>query len=168
MPRNCSMAKTVKSLYTESPIKGANIKEMNDQVIKDLIGMQETDVPDETEVIDGYESKEHFKEGIVPAGFTSTYGEEVTSANEGEMGAIIAVVNKVFDPADGFRFFFKFLDNYRFTIIVPIKQSNMDDLTYAYARVDARSVTLTPGNVRAQVEAHARRVAQNLKYRKTI
>ena len=163
------MATKKKSLYAESPIRGANVQEVNDTIANKLTGFEAPKQnEEEIEVIDGYESKEHFLDGIVPAGFTSTYGEEITEATDGQLGKIMEIARKVFDPADNFRFFISFLDNNRFTIVVPIKHSNMDDLTYSYMRVDARSVTLIAGNVQSQVEAHARRVAQHLKYRKTI
>ena len=158
--------KKTKSLYAESPIRGANVQEMNRSIIDNLVGLEVPENEEEIEVIDGYESKEHFLDGIVPAGFTTTYGEEITNQTEGQVGGITKLMEKVFDPADGFRYFLSILSNNRFTIVVPIKFSNMDDLNYAYSRVDARSVTLKPGNVQSQVEAHARRVAQNLHYTK--
>lgn len=160
--------KKVKSLYEESPIKGADLSEINSKLASNMTGTVDVQESDEVEVIDGFESESHFIGGKVPAGFRDTHGDEVTSAQDGQVGALIASLKKIFAPEDGFRYFFKVMDNYRFTILVPLNLSNMDDLTKSIMKADARTVTLVPGNVQAQVEAHAKRVAKHLNYQKDI
>jgi len=148
--------------YGDNPIKGADIDEVNSALSKlTLVKPKATG-----EVIDGFESEEHFIKGRVPAGFSKTYGQEITNASEGQTAELIAAAHKVFKKEDGFRFFLKFLDNFIFTVVVPIKFSNQDDLMYAYYKADIRSCVLKPGNVTEQVENYAKKVARNLGYQK--
>ena len=160
--------KKIKMLYgDESPIKGADPKKVNKQLEDGLTGPRIDEVEgEEITIIDGLESEEHFLAGIVPAGFSKTYGEEVTGQYEGPIGDILTMLDTIFAPEDKFRYFFKYVDNYRFTVVVPIRFSNMDDQSYAVFRVDARSVTLQPGNIKQQIETRAKRFAAHLKYEK--
>lgn len=150
------------SKYGESPIHGADTNEVNQALSKLTLVKPEKS----NEVIDGYESELHFLNGKVPAGFTKTYGQEITDASEGQTAELITSVYKVFKKEDGFRFFLKFLDNFIFTIVVPIRLSNQDDLSYAYYKADIRSCVLQPGKVTEQVEMFAKKVARHLGYQK--
>jgi hypothetical protein len=148
--------------YGDNPIQGANNDETNAALSK-LTLVKPTVTG---EVIDGFESELHFIKGRVPAGFSKTYGQEITNAEDGQTSELVAAAHKVFNKEDGFRFFLKFLDNFIFTVIVPIKFSNQDDLMYAYYKADIRSTVLKPGNVSEQVENYAKKVARNLGYQK--
>lgn len=148
--------------YGNNPIQGAEDVSVNKALEKLTLVKPELS----NEVIDGYESKEHFVGGIVPAGFTKTYGQEITNAEDGQASELVKAAHKVFNKEDGFRFFLKFLDNFIFTVIVPIKLSNQDELAYAYFKGDFRSLVLKPGNVSEQVENYAKKVARNLGYQK--
>lgn len=148
--------------YGESPIHGADTSATNEALSKLTLVKPEKS----NEVIDGYESELHFLNGKVPAGFTKTYGQEITSASEGQTAELIASAHKVFKQEDEFRFFLKFLDNFIFTIVVPIRLSNQDDLSYAYYKADIRSCVLQPGKVTEQVEMFCKKVARHLGYQK--
>ena len=148
--------------YGDNPIKGADDAEVNAALSKLTLVKPQA----KGEVIDGYESEEHFLKGRVPAGFSKTYGQEITNSEDGQTAELIAAAHKVFKKEDGFRFFLKFLDNFIFTIVVPIKFSNQDDLMYAYYKADIRSTVLKPGNVSEQVENYAKKVAKHLGYQK--
>lgn len=152
----------IKKLYGDNPIHGADVGETNKALSTLTLEKPESS----NEAIDGYESEEHFLGGKVPAGFTKTYGQEITDASDGQTAELVASVNKVFKKEDGFRYFLKFLDNFIFTIVVPIKFSNMDELMYAYYKADMRSVVLQPGKVSEQVEMYAKKVARHLGYQK--
>jgi hypothetical protein len=155
-------AENIVATYGNNPIKGAD----GDSVNKALSNLTLVKPESTGLVIDGYESKEHFLNGLVPAGFSKTYGEEITNIKEGQTAELVASAHKVLKEEDGFRFFLKFLDGFVFTIIVPIKFSNQDELMYAYYKGDFRSVTLRAGNVAEQVENFAKKVARNLGYQK--
>lgn len=146
--------------YGNNPIHGADDKTVNKALEKLTLVKPELS----KEVIDGYESELHFINGIVPAGFTKSYGQEITNVEEGQASELVKSALKIFKQEDGFRFFLKFSDNFRFTIIVPIKLSNQDDLAYAYFKGDFRSLTLKPGNTNEQVENFAKKVARHLGY----
>jgi hypothetical protein len=157
-----SKADAIIATYGNNPIHGADETSVNKALEKLTLVKPELS----KEVIDGYESEEHFLGGIVPAGFTKTYGQEITNVEDGQAGELVKSALKAFKQEDGFRFFLKFSDNFRFTIIVPIKFSNQDDLAYAYFKGDFRSLTLKPGNTNEQVENFAKKVARNLGYQK--
>lgn len=157
-----SKADAIIATYGNNPIHGAEESSVNKALEKLTLVKPEV----ETKTIDGYESEEHFLGGIVPAGFTKTYGQEITNVEEGQAAEIVKSAQKIFKQEDGFRFFLKFLDNFIFTVVVPIKLSNQDDLAYAYFKGDFRSLVLKPGNVSEQVENYAKKVARNLGYQK--
>ena len=146
--------------YGNNPIHGAEDASVNKALEKLTLVKPEL----AKEVIDGYESELHFIGGVVPAGFSKTYGQEITNAEEGQAAELVKSANKIFKQEDGFRFFLKFLDNFIFTVVVPIKFSNQDDLAYAYFKGDFRSLVLKPGNTNEQVENYAKKVARNLGY----
>lgn len=100
-----------------------------------------------------------FFEGYKPVGFDKTYGGK---ADED----FIIVANKFFNADDGFVYLFNARAGFLFTILVPVKYSNMDSVTLAQYRVDARSCTLKPGAEYEMIEKHCKRVAQNLRYEK--
>jgi hypothetical protein len=155
-----SRADAVIAKYGNNPIHGADNAAVNKALEKLTLVKPELS----KEVIDGYESELHFIGGIVPAGFSNTYGQEITNAEDGQAAELVKAAHKVFKQEDGFRFFLKFLDNFIFTVIVPIKFSNQDDLAYAYFKGDFRSLVLKPGNTNEQVENYAKKVARNLGY----
>ncbi len=157
-----SKADAIIATYGNNPIHGAEETSVNKALEKLTLVKPEVG----TKTIDGYESGEHFLGGIVPAGFTKTYGQEITTVQEGQAAELVKSAQKIFKQEDGFRFFLKFLDNFIFTIVVPIKLSNQDDLAYAYFKGDFRSLVLKPGNVSEQVENYAKKVARNLGYQK--
>lgn len=102
---------------------------------------------------------EYFLEGKKPAGFDKTYGKEADAD-------LIEVANKHFNVDDKFLYLFNARDNMRFTIIVPIKWSNMDDTMRKVYRVDARSVLLKPGAEAGMLEEFCKKVVAQLKYNK--
>lgn len=116
------------------------------------------------------ESKEHFVNGIVPAGFHTTYGDEITEVTEGQIAELTDVINSVFNKEDGFRTFYKYIGNNVITILVPLKWAqndpNVDQLYLQVMKCDARSYVLRAGNMRQQVEFFAKRLAKRLNYQK--
>ena len=148
--------------YTESPIKGVDNTSVNSAL--SALTLEKPEI--EEEVIDGKESETHFINGIVPAGFSNTYGQEIDSSVTGQASELLAAAHKVFKKEDNFRFFLKYLDNFIFSVVVPIRFSNQDDLSYAYYKVDVRSCVLKPGKVTEQVEMFCNKVARHLNYQK--
>ena len=69
------------------------------------------------------EDPRYFYKGVVPGGFHNTYGEEVTNITTGQMAPILESLKTQFKEEDGFRYFFKYVDNIIFTIMVPLKFS---------------------------------------------
>lgn len=154
---------SINSAYPESPIKGADPVDVN----KALESIQLVKPKEANSLpVDGSESELYFLNGQVPAGFTKTYGQEITTIEDGQAYELVLAAQKVFKKEDGFRFFLKYLDNFIFSIVVPIRLSNQDELSYAYYKVDVRSCVLKPGNVAQQVESYAKKVARHLGYQK--
>lgn len=123
--------------------------------------------PETSTVVENTDSPEHFVEGEVPAGFRKTYGEEITNVSESEQVAdLLEGAYEVISKEDGFRFFLKYIDGMRFTVLVPLRFSNADKVMLDTYKCDARSVVLKPGNTREQVVFHLRRVARHLGYAK--
>lgn len=127
-----------------------------------------TDAPEKrTEV---KESKEHFLNGIVPAGFHKTYGDEITDITEGQVAEIVEAFNTVFSKDDNFRLFFNYIGNNILTVLLPLKWSqndpSADALYLQIMKCDARSKVLRPGNYKQQVEQFAKRLAKRLNYQK--
>ena len=116
------------------------------------------------------ESKEHFVNGIVPAGFQTTYGDEITDVSEGQIAELTDVINSVFNKEDGFRTFYKYIGNNVITILVPLKWAqndpNVDQLYLQVMKCDTRSHVLRAGNMRQQVEFFAKKLAKRLNYQK--
>lgn len=116
------------------------------------------------------ESKAHFLNGIVPAGFHKTYGEEITDVTEGQVAEIVETFDSVFNKEDGFRLFFNYIGNNILTVLLPLKWSqndpSADALYLQIMKCDARSKVLRPGNYKQQVEQFAKRLAKRLNYQK--
>jgi hypothetical protein len=116
------------------------------------------------------ESKEHFLNGKVPAGFKSTYGEEITEVTEGQVAELLEVIYSVFNREDGFRVFLKYIDNNRLTILLPLKfaqnDPQYDQLYIQVMKCDCRSMVMRPGNVKQQVEMFAKRLAKRIGYQR--
>lgn len=83
------------------------------------------------------------------------------------------IVDKHFDPADGFsaRLNFPEMDDsgremggITFTIIVPQKFTNMSDAAQKFYKTDVRLVALRPENIIRGIDSWCGKVAKNIKY----
>lgn len=116
------------------------------------------------------ESKDHFLNGVVPAGFHKTYGDEITEITEGQIAELTETFYSYFNKEDGFRLFYKYIGNNILTVLLPLKWAQNDpsaDALYLQVmKCDARSMNLRPGNFKQQVEFFAKRLAKRLNYQK--
>lgn len=112
------------------------------------------------------ESDKTFYQGVIPSGFSNTYGDEVTNVTDGQLGPVIESLKTIFKEEDGFRYFFKYVGNYIFTILVPLKYSDENESFFEVYRCHASSVVLRQGDVVPQIISHAKRVAQYIKYQR--
>lgn len=133
-----------------------------DQKLAEAIG--KIDSTKGTEIEPQKEDVKYFYEGIVPGGFSKTYGDEVTNIEGGQMGPVIEALAKIFKKEDGFRYFFKYADNYIFTVMVPLKYSNESESYLEMYRCHMTSAVLRQGDIVAQVGNLAKRVSQYIKY----
>lgn len=113
------------------------------------------------------EDPKYFYKGILPGGFRQTFGDEVTNVTQGQLSDVIEALKSVFDEEDGFRYFFKYVDNYIFTILVPLKYSNENESFLEYYKCHATSVVLRQGDVKGQILNRAKRIAKYIKYTKS-
>lgn len=127
-----------------------------------------TSVPEQR--VEVKESKDHFLNGVVPAGFHKTYGDEITDVTEGQIAEITETFNNYFNKEDNFRLFYKYIGNNILTVLLPLKWAQNDpsaDALYLQVmKCDARSMVLRPGNFKQQVEAFAKRLAKRINYQK--
>lgn len=116
------------------------------------------------------ESKDHFLNGVVPAGFHKTYGDEITDVTEGQVAELTDTFYSFFNKEDGFRIFYKYIGNNILTVLLPLKWAQNDpsaDALYLQVmKCDARSMNLRPGNFKQQVEFFAKRLAKRINYQK--
>ena len=148
-------------------ISKSTLDEANKRIYETYGLIGATDMPARKEVV---ESKEHFVNGVVPAGFHQTYGDEITDVTEGQIAELTDVINSVFNKEDGFRTFYKYIGNNVITVLVPLKWAqndpNVDQLYLQVMKCDARSFVLRAGNMKQQVEFFAKRLAKRLNYQK--
>lgn len=155
--KKVKVAEPVIAQITPESIKRIDEKLLSNAVVEDTKG---TPAPVKLE------DPAYFYNGVVPAGFSKTYGEEVTHVSEGQMAPVIEALAKVFKPEDGFRYFFKYADNFIFTIMVPLKFStkNEGDEFLTYYRCHMTSAVLRQGDISQQVVNLGNRVAKYIKY----
>ena len=85
------------------------------------------------------------------------------------------IMDKHFDPTDGFEGFLKFPSDEEgsqsaitFTVIVPEKFTNRTDAHKKYYKTDIRMVALRPENIIRGIDSWCNKVAKNLHYNKLL
>lgn len=146
------------------------LEKVDDKALSDLMAKKLTmpSKPEEAKDVEKEKTEDpkFFREGIVPPGFTKTYGDELFDGMTGQAAELIDAAHLIFKKEDGFRFFMKFQDNFRFTILLPLKFSNADSVLLARQGCDARSCVLRQGNTAEQVKMHCLKVARHIAYKK--
>ena len=150
-----------------TPMSKDALEEANKKIYSTYGVLNDLDVKTQQPITD---SPDYFVGGIVPVGFTKTYGNEITDAEDGSVGEVMRAFHEVFNKEDGFRVFFKYLDGNTLTVVLPIKfaknDPSYDELYMQVSKCDCRSLILRPGNYVQQVEQHAKRIAKRIGYQR--
>lgn len=166
------MAKTTKTTV-ETEVKKLSTEDAQaaEKVMSEHVGL--SDLPailakkyDTQQPEPVYGDDKIFFEGIVPPGFRTSYGDDVTDVTEGQISEVIKALKTVFKEEDGFRYFFKYVGGSIFTILVPIKYSDENESFFETYRCHASSMILRGGDPVPQIISHAKRVAKYIKYQK--